>query len=166
MDLMLTTLKWLAIAIVALAVVAVLAGQLGLLKGQPRARLGVYEGKLAAPSTTPNSVSSQAGLWPDAPRRDEAQIAPLPMHGGAAATLAKLKSIIEAMPGAVVVESRSDYLYAQFTSRLMHYVDDVEFWLDPAAGVVQVRSASRIGKGDLGANRSRIETIRQALAAS
>lgn len=46
----------------------------------------------------------------------------------------------------------------------MKYVDDVEFWFDPSAGVIQVRSASRLGESDLGANRSRIEAIRVRLA--
>ncbi|MEO7853405.1 MAG: DUF1499 domain-containing protein [Rubrivivax sp.] len=164
MDLILSILKWLVIAIVVLAMVAVLAGQLGVLQGQPKGRLGVHDGKLAPPATTPNSVSSQADLWPNAPRREQARIAPLPMKGNAAQTLVKLKSIIEATPGAVVIESRSDYLYAQFTTRLMKYVDDVEFWVDPSAGVVQVRSASRIGQRDFDANRTRIEAIRAQLA--
>ncbi|WP_234414081.1 DUF1499 domain-containing protein [Ideonella sp. A 288] len=43
---------------------------------------------------------------------------------------------------------------------LLRFVDDAEFWVDPAAGVVQVRSASRLGRKDLGVNRDRIETIR------
>jgi len=42
-------------------------------------------------------------------------------------------------------------------------VDDVEFWFDPAANVIQVRSASRVGRGDLGVNRKRIEAVRAAL---
>jgi len=158
-------LKWIAIAVVTLVVLAVLAGQLGFLKGQPAARLGVTDGKLAPPARTPNNVSSQANLWPDAPRHQEAQIAPLPAQGDAAKTMAKLKTIVEATPGAQVIESRSDYLYAQYTSRLMKFVDDVEFWFDPAAGVVQVRSASRLGEKDFDVNRARIESIRQALAA-
>jgi len=74
--------------------------------------------------------------------------------------------VIEAMPGAKVVQSRDDYLYAQFTSRLMRYVDDTEFWFDPAAGVVQVRSASRLGERDFNVNRERIESIRRQLAGS
>ncbi len=69
------------------------------------------------------------------------------------------------MAGARIVERRPDYLYVQFTSRLMRFVDDAEFWFDPAAGVVQVRSASRVGRGDLGVNRARIEAIRERLAA-
>ena len=69
------------------------------------------------------------------------------------------------MPGAEVVKSEPDYLYAQFTTRLMKYVDDVEFWFDPAAQAVQVRSASRLGNRDFGVNRDRVEAIRQQLAA-
>jgi Protein of unknown function (DUF1499) len=46
----------------------------------------------------------------------------------------------------------------------MGFVDDVEFWLDRTANVVHVRSASRLGKSDLGVNRKRVEQIRTKLA--
>ena len=159
-------LKWLLILVVLLAVGLVCAGQFGLLKGTPPTDLGVHDGRLKAPSATPNSVSSQAALYPDHPIRTNADIAPLALRGDGPATLAKIKAIVEATDGAVVVKAEPDYLYAQFTTRLMKYTDDVEFWFDPAAAVVQVRSASRIGHGDLGANRQRIEAIRQKLAAA
>lgn len=157
-------LKWLAVGIVALVALAVLAGQLGLLKGKPPANLGVRDGRLKPPAQTPNSVSSQAALYPDHPRRDFAQIAPLPLKGDGPATLARLRGIAGAMPGARVVKSEPDYLYAQFTTPLMKFVDDVEFWFDPEASVVQVRSASRVGHGDRGLNRARIEAVRARLA--
>ena len=48
----------------------------------------------------------------------------------------------------------------------MKFVDDVEFWFDPKAQVIQVRSASRVGEGDMGVNRKRIEAVRAALAAA
>jgi uncharacterized protein (DUF1499 family) len=157
-------LKWLLIVIVVLAVGLVVAGQLGLLKGTPPTDLGVHDGKLKPPSSTPNSVSSQAGLYPGHPMRVNAEIAPLALRGDGPATMAKLKAVVEGMDGAVIVISAPDYLYAQFTTRWMKFTDDVEFWFDPAAGVVQLRSASRIGRGDLGANRQRIEAIRRQLA--
>ena len=81
-------------------------------------------------------------------------------------TLAKIRAVVEAMAGAKVVKSDAGYLYAQYTTPLMRFVDDVEFWYDPAAQVIQVRSASRVGKGDMGVNRKRIEAVRAALAAS
>jgi uncharacterized protein (DUF1499 family) len=158
-------LNWLLYIALALLIVALLAGRFGLLGGRPPARHGVQDGRLPRPSKTPNSVSSQADLWPDAPMRDEARIAPLPMTGDAAATMARLKAVVESMPGAQVVESRADYLYVQFTSRWLKFVDDAEFWVDPAAGVVQVRSSSRVGRKDFGVNRQRIESIRHALVA-
>ena len=67
-------------------------------------------------------------------------------------------------PGASIVESRPDYLRAQFTTRLMKFVDDVEFWFDPATGAIQVRSASRVGRKDFGVNRQRVERLRARLA--
>jgi uncharacterized protein (DUF1499 family) len=155
--------KW-AIIIIALVVIAgLLAGQLGLLKGTPPTDLGVHEGRLKPPSKTPNSVTSQASLYPDHPQRSYADIAPLPGNGDPEATLDRIDSIVEAMDGARIVRKEPGYMYAQFTSRLMKYVDDAEFWLDPAAGVIQVRSASRLGSSDLGVNRKRIEFIRQKL---
>jgi uncharacterized protein (DUF1499 family) len=66
--------------------------------------------------------------------------------------------------GAEVVKSEPDYLYAQFTTPVMKFVDDVEFWFDPATQAIQVRSASRLGSKDFGTNRSRVEAIRRRLA--
>jgi uncharacterized protein (DUF1499 family) len=155
--------KW-AIIIIALVVIAgLLAGQLGLLKGTPPTDLGVHEGRLKPPSKTPNSVTSQASLYPDHPQHIYANIAPLPAYADANATLDRIASIVEAMDGAKIAKKEPGYLYAQFTTRLMKYVDDAEFWFDPAAGVIQVRSASRLGSSDLGVNRKRIEFIRQKL---
>lgn len=159
-------IKWLLIVIALVIITGVLAGQLGLLKGTPPTDLGVHEGRLKPPSKTPNSVSSQASLYPDHPQRAYASIAPLSMKDDAAATLTRIASIIKTMNGAQIVKLGPDYLYAQFTTRIMKYVDDAEFWFDPAAGVIQVRSSSRLGSSDLGVNRERIEFIRQKLESS
>ena len=152
------------IGFIVLVVATLVAARFGAFSGRAPDNLGVRDGKLKPPSRTPNSVTSQAELWPDAPQKASAAIAPLPMKGDAKATIAKLAQIVEALPGAKIVERRDDYLYAQFTTALMRFVDDVEFWVDPAAHVVQVRSASRVGHGDLGVNRARIEQIRERLA--
>jgi uncharacterized protein (DUF1499 family) len=141
-----------------------LAGQLGAFKGHPPSDLGVREGRLKPPAATPNSVSSQADLYPDHPMRQAAKIAPLPLTGDLGAPFDPIRSIIAKMSGAEVIRSEPAYLYVQFTTRLMKYVDDVEFWFDPAASVIHVRSASRIGRSDLGVNRARIEVIRAGLS--
>src|SRR5437879_891179 len=155
--------KWFVIVVVVLVVVAVAVGQLGFLQGTPPTDLGVRDGRLKPPSATENSVTSQAALYPDHPQRQYADIAPLQLTGDGPTTLAKIRAIVEGMDGAKVIKSEPGYLYAQFTTKLMKYVDDVEFWFDPKAKVIQVRSASRVGRGDLGVNRKRIEAVRAKL---
>lgn len=161
---LLSIAKWAVIAAVVFVVLGLVAGQAGLLSGHPPADLGVHEGRLKAPSSAPNSVSSQADQWPGHPQQAYARIAPLALPGDRSGAMVRLKTLVEATPGAKVVKAEGDYLYAQYTTPLMKYVDDVEFWLDPAAGVVQVRSASRLGHSDMGANRKRIEALRARLA--
>ena len=161
-------LRWIwitAAVLLALALLGLAAGRLGLLTGKPPADLGVREGRLKAPSTSPNSVSSQAALWPGHPKLAYASIAPLAVAGDAAAAMAKIRSLVESTAGARVVQADAGYLRAEYTTPLMRYTDDVEFWFDSTAGVVQVRSASRLGESDLGANRARIEALRARLAA-
>ena len=152
------------IGLIVLAAVLVAAGQLGAFAGRAPANLGVRDGRLKPPSKTPNSVSSQAALWAGHPQREGAQIAALALRGDGPATIARIARVVHAMPRARVVEQRADYLYARFTTRWLGFVDDCEFWFDPGAGVVQVRSASRVGRKDLGVNRARVEAIRRALA--
>ena len=159
-------LKWVVIVLLVVAVGAIGAGQAGLFRGTAPNDLGVRDGRLKPPSNTDNSVTSQAALYPDHPQRAYSDVAPLPLRGDGPATLAKIKAVVAAMDGAQVVKSDPDYLYAQYTTRLMKFVDDVEFWYDPTARVIQVRSASRVGKGDMGVNRKRIEAVRAALAAA
>ncbi|SEK87372.1 DUF1499 domain-containing protein [Nitrosovibrio tenuis] len=156
-------IKWGLIVIAVVVLTGLLAGQLGFLKGFPPTDLGVRDGKLKPPSKTPNSVSSQALLYPDHPQLAYADIAPLPLKGDSNATLNRIASTIESMEGGKIIKREPGYIYAQFTTRLMKYVDDVEFWYDPSAEVIQVRSASRLGSSDLGVNRKRIELVRQKL---
>ncbi len=157
------------IAIYLLAGLLVLAAiliQLGALRGKPPADLGVANGRLKPPSPTPNSVSSQAALYPEHPQRAYAEIAPLPLkQGSGAASLQALGDLLRSMPGITVVEQRPDYLYAQAETRWMKFTDDLEFWFDPVRGVIALRSASRLGRKDFGVNRVRIEAIRAAYLA-
>ncbi len=62
-----------------------------------------------------------------------------------------------------IITQSSDYIHATFTTSIMRYVDDVEFHLRATEGIIAVRSASRVGHSDLGANRARIEAIRTIL---
>lgn len=145
---------------------AVLAVQSGALQGSAPTDLGVREGRLKPPSRTPNSVSSQTALYPDHPQRAYAAIEPLPFkRGGAEASMQAVQQVLQSLPGVTVVQQQNGYLYAQAQTRWMRFVDDVEFWAHPQKEVVELRSASRLGYGDLGANRARMEQVRQAYEA-
>ena len=73
----------------------------------------------------------------------------------------EVRSAVESLPRTRIVLAHRDYLYAEFRSRLLGYVDDVEFFFDGA--LIQVRSASRVGRRDFGVNRARVERIREIL---
>jgi uncharacterized protein (DUF1499 family) len=90
----------------------------------------------------------------------EHHIAPIVFRGSALEALAATRKVLEGMQGSRIVRHDANYLYAEFTSKLMGFVDDVEFTFDENAGAIQVRSASRLGRRDFGVNRARIESIR------
>lgn len=122
---------------------------------EPPSNMGPTDGKLALCPTSPNCVCSQ----------DEAAdklIDPLAFDGDAGAAMERLREVVLAMPRTTIVIDDGDYLHAEFRSAIFRFVDDVEFLADADAGVIHVRSASRIGRSDLGVNRKRVEAIRTA----
>ncbi|MGB5961140.1 MAG: DUF1499 domain-containing protein [Coleofasciculaceae cyanobacterium] len=118
--------------------------------------IGIQSEKLAACPGTPNCVNSQSL---DA----QSKIAPIAYNSTPTEAMTKLKTVIGDMERTKIITETNNYLYAEFTSKLMGFVDDVEFLLDDNAKVIQVRSASRLGQSDLGVNRKRIEEIRTKL---
>ena len=147
-------------------VALVIAIQVGIFGGSRPADIGISNGRLKPPAPTRNSVSSQAALYPQHPQRAYADIKPLPLqHGSADGSLQALAAVLASMPGVRVVERRPDYLHAEAETRWMKFVDDLEFWANPALGVIDLRSASRLGREDFGVNRERIEAIRAAYLA-
>ena len=153
-------LSMFGLAVVALATAVVGAGQLGLLTGTPPAQLGVTDGRLQRPSLDPNSVSSQAALYAGHPQLAYANIEPLSFKGEGEAAMSSLAALLEQTSGTLIVKRQPDYIYAQCKTPLLRFTDDVEFWLDRSAGQIHLRSASRLGRKDFGANRARIEAIR------
>jgi len=120
--------------------------------------LGVTDGLLQpVPVHRTNAVSSTATT-------EYHRIEPLAAGPDAAATFERLRRWLAARPEARMVDQQPGYLYAEFTSRWLRFVDDVEFLLDAPAGVIHVRSASRLGRKDFGVNRARIEVVRRALS--
>ena len=163
---MMSLLKIFFVIIVALAIALLVAGQMDMLRGAAPTDLGLKNGRLKPPANNPNSVSSQASLHANHPFRAYADIAPLAYTGDGATAFARAVAIVKAMPGTTVVDEKpgSGYLYARCQTRWLKFTDDLELALDKSARVIHVRSASRIGRGDLGVNRARVEAIRAAMA--
>lgn len=121
--------------------------------------LGVVNGKLSACPNSPNCVSSQT-------TDKKRYIEPLHYQDTLAEARDRLVSVLGAMARTRIVTVKEDYIHAEFTSRLFRFVDDVEFYFDHDGKTVHVRSASRTGYYDLGANRKRLEVIRKKFVIS
>jgi uncharacterized protein (DUF1499 family) len=130
-----------------------------LLPGKRPADLGVTNGRLKPAPQSPNAVSSQA-------EDVQHKIAPFTYRTTAAQAKDALVQIIEGAPRAKIITQSADYLYAEYESALFGFVDDVELYFEPGSKVVQVRSASRVGRSDFGVNRARIEDMRRKLLQS
>lgn len=81
--------------------------------------------------------------------------------GPASTAMAQFADIIKTQSGTDIVTLQNDYLHATYKTALLGFTDDLELLLDEASSLVHVRSASRLGKSDLGANRKRIEALRE-----
>ncbi len=127
---------------------------MGLFSGTRPDGLGYVDGHFKPPSWKPNCVSSTIE------KSDSHYIAPITFSGDAAVAWTKLSAIVKAQERTRVISEKPDYLYAEFETKLMGYVDDVEFALDAKNNAIQVRSSSRLGISDRGVNRARIERIR------
>ncbi len=129
---------------------------LGLFSGSPPADLGIQDGRLRGCPKSPNCVSSEA---PD----DAHRVAAFRIRGEPGEAWGHFVDAVRALPRTEVVSEQAGYLHAESRSRLLGFVDDLELQLRAEEGVVAVRSASRLGYGDLGVNRRRVEALRRAL---
>lgn len=114
--------------------------------------LGVKDGILAPCPNSPNCVSTQS-IDP------EHSIPPITYTSSPEQAIANLKQVIQTQERAKIITEREDYLYVEFSSKLMGFVDDVEFYLNKDKGTIEMRSASRLGESDLGVNRQRLQSI-------
>ena len=114
--------------------------------------LGLKAGYLRPCPSSPNCVNSMVNE--DEVHRIE------PFRG---VSLAELRELLQNEERVEIVTDHENYLHAEFTSLLMRFVDDVEFFSIADEQVIHVRSASRLGSSDLGANRRRVEGLRPKL---
>jgi uncharacterized protein (DUF1499 family) len=123
------------------------------------ADLGVRDGKLAPCPNSPNCVSTQS----QDPRH---RIDPISYTTSPAEAKAALLRIIRSMERTTIVADDPTYIHAEFRTKGLGYVDDVEFYLDREARVIHFRSSSRLPYWDWGVNRQRMEEIRAAYEAA
>lgn len=76
-----------------------------------------------------------------------------------------LKDWINEQENWSVVENQRDFLQFTAVTPLMRFRDDVQLLFKPELELIQVRSSSRLGISDMGANRKRVEGLRQQLQA-
>jgi len=74
----------------------------------------------------------------------------------------KITDAIE-QSGGVIIKSENNYLAATYTSKIFRYVDDFEIRIDREKQLIHIRSASRVGKSDFGANLKRIKRFEKLL---
>ena len=119
--------------------------------------LGLVEGRLRPCPKSPNCVSSE-----DARRDVDAFILP----GDPEDDFRALVELIAGRPRAELVTFEEDYAHLIFRTAFFRFTDDLELRLDRERSRVHVRSASRIGHSDLGANRKRVEELMQLWASA
>lgn len=117
---------------------------------------GIVDGRLTPCPESPNCVSSDAG--------DEAhRVEPYRLTATPQQAWRGLQNVVAEQERVTLVTVDDSYLHVEFRSAIFRFVDDTEFQLRAAEGIIAVRSAARIGYGDMGVNRKRVETIREAL---
>lgn len=110
--------------------------------------------RLAACPASPNCVSSLA-------TDNRHHIDPLAGGDDPVAVFAHLEQLLDARVDTRITEKQPGYLRVVFHTTF--FKDDGEFLLDEKRGVIDIRSASRVGYWDFGKNRRRLEEIRAAL---
>ena len=114
--------------------------------------LGVKDNRLSPCPSSPNCVSSQSD-------EEKHKIDPIRFTCPSGEAMDRLKKIVQMMKRTTLVRESPDYLHVEFRT-FLGFVDDGEFYIDGTQKVIHLRSASRVGYWDLGANRRRMESIR------
>ena len=113
--------------------------------------------KLPLCPNSPNCVSSQA------PTNDSHFIAPFKIIADTEQVWAGLKQALLSQPRTIITQETADTVDAKATSLIFRFVDDVKIILDSENKLIHIRSASRVGYGDFGVNRKRVEQLRTQL---
>lgn len=115
--------------------------------------VGDQSGNFAEMPSSPNAVSSRT-------EDEEKRVEPLTLQGDITSAKELLKTVLDDIEEIHVEKETDHYIHAVFTTNLMRYKNDIEFFFDEDAGVIHYRSESRVGYSDMGENRKQFEMIR------
>lgn len=118
--------------------------------------LGITGGKLAPCPAKPNCMSSMDS-------EGTTNVKPLILSGNREEAFLRIKEVMLQFPGVSLKKEDTDYLWFECSSKLLGFVDDLEFYFPYDNSSIHIRSASRSGYYDLGVNRKRIRKIRAIL---
>jgi len=117
---------------------------------------GIVNGRLTPCPKSPNCVSS------DAPDKEH-HVEPYHLKVAPREAWSALQEVIGSQARTTVVTADESYMHVETRSAVFRFVDDTEFQLRISENIIAVRSAARVGYGDLGVNRARVERIREIL---
>ena len=118
--------------------------------------LGLKNKSLKPCPSSPNCVSTFA-------KTEYHRIKPIVYEAEEKEIMMKILSAIKSQSRTEIIKQNENYVLAEFTTKIMRYVDDVEFYIDTENKTLHFRSASRIGYGDGGLNRKRMEKLRDLI---
>lgn len=120
--------------------------------------IGVGPSGLSSCPKSPNCVSSEANDKQHA-------IESFCLKGDPNVSWLLIQDEITSMPGGVIITATANYIHVECKSRIFRFIDDLELYFNSSNGIISIRSASRIGYSDFGANRRRVELLRSELRA-
>ena len=115
--------------------------------------IGIVDGKFYPCPNTPNCVSTQA-------IDNKHKIDPIQYSESLSEAKEKIFKIINSLKRSKIITNKDNYIHAEFRTATFRFVDDVEFLFDDSKKIIHFRSRARLGYGDMGVNRKRMENIR------
>lgn len=119
-------------------------------------KLGVNNGRLTECPKSPNCISSQADKADKQHYMDA-----ITYTGSTTEAKEKLLKVVNDYPRTTIITDDERYIHVEFDTFLHLFTDDVEFYFPEGEQVIHFRSASRVGEGDLGVNRRRMEKVKK-----
>ena len=104
--------------------------------------------------SSPNCVCSQ-----EDPADTQHYIEALDYDGPADTAINAIAQVIESSDRTTITNQSENRVDAVFVSKIFRFKDDVSFLVDTDSKKIHFRSASRVGKSDLGANRKRLDAL-------